>query len=196
MDFNSFLLAVLREGGLAAILIFFGKAIIKRGFDKDLESFKADLELKALEHQISYSSVYARRAEVLAELYSRLANTKRAFATLTSVIESSNDGESFAAIKERRLKEVEAAYMTFREFYDQNRLYLNSSICDDLDKVVSVFNEAASSVTTYLMMEDKLSQIEMGRQMHSSYKKITGSPLPQVMMELERQFRETLRIKD
>jgi len=197
MELWSFLLQALREIGLAGIIIVLARGIVKRFFDRDLASFKAKLNLLATEHQVSYSSVYAKRASVISELYSNLVEAEMKFTLLTAPFEPGPNSETFADKKNWRLSDAEGAYKTFREFYNKNRLYLNKSICKDLDTIIDVFDFAAVRVGTFIAVSgDWSSTQQMAAEVRESSKAITKGPLPRVKAELERQFREILRIND
>src|SRR5580658_2945735 len=62
-------------GGNAMLLLavaFLGKSLIGNFLAKDLEKFKGDLQLAAVEHQIRFSRLHDKRATVLADLYKLL----------------------------------------------------------------------------------------------------------------------------
>jgi len=188
---------ILRDGGIAAVIIFLGRMIIKQFFDRDIATFKADLARNVYEHQVSFGNVYAKRAEILSQLYSRLVEAERSFSRLTSWLESGGTGESFAEIKTRRFKESEEKYFAFREYFENNRLFLNDSIANAIDEIIRIFGEARAVTATYIQLaDDRESRIQFGSQMHECFKKITDSSLPKVKKELEHQFREILGIKD
>jgi len=62
-------------GGNATLLLvmaFLGRSLISNFLTKDVEKFKGDLQVAAMEHQIRFSELHEKRAEVLAELYKLL----------------------------------------------------------------------------------------------------------------------------
>ncbi len=167
------------------------------GHKKKLALLKSDLDKLATEHQISYTSVYAKRAELLSEVYSKLVDAERIFTALTLFMEPSEKGESFTEIKQRRLLEANSAYFVLKEFYEINRLYFNNSICKDIDKILEIFNMAISRVEVFIDVSwDEPSRRHAAEELSKSFKTITKDPLPQVKAEISRQFREILGIKD
>lgn len=62
-------------GGNAAVLLvlgFLGRSLMSSVLAKDIEKFKADLHVAAIEHEVRFSKLHEKRAEVLAELYKLL----------------------------------------------------------------------------------------------------------------------------
>ena len=87
---TSVLLAIGGSAGILVVLGFLARSVIRAWLAKDLEKFKvelkstsdtaierlkADLQRAAFEHQVRFSKLHEKRAEVIAQLYKYLAET-------------------------------------------------------------------------------------------------------------------------
>ena len=75
MDWKSIVGQVSFAGLLIAALVYLAKRISEQYFSKDLEKFKAELRTAAFEREIRIQKLHERRAEVIADLYAKLADT-------------------------------------------------------------------------------------------------------------------------
>src|SRR5215469_2732514 len=53
------------------------KAQLKASADTEIERLKVSLQMSALEHEVRFSKLHEKRAEVIAELYGRLMEISR-----------------------------------------------------------------------------------------------------------------------
>jgi hypothetical protein len=141
---QSILLAV---GGNAALLL--ALAWLARSFGsqllaKDLEKFKVslsaasseaserlkhELQMVAHEHQVRFSKLHERRAEVIANLYSLLVEAQWAGQSFVAVIELGNQPPK----QEKYVTAMNKFAEFFREF-DKNRIFLPEEVCRQLDE--------------------------------------------------------------
>lgn len=100
------------------------ESALKAKADAEIERLRHSLQMSALEHQVRFSKLHERRAEVVAELYKLL-------------LEAHSAGWNFILNNPRSPNEEDRAREKFRElcnFIDINRIYLPTPICDLLDK--------------------------------------------------------------
>ena len=147
MDFCNITLAIIRDGGIAAVVIFLGRSYIKHSFDRDLAKFRADLEHSAREHQVSFSHIYAKRAEIIADLYRKIVELDHAIFRLCGAeFPEIGTKTPIEDVKSERHDQVLNAFIKLHTAFDYNRLYLSDEIdlkLKDLDEVVwNVFTEA------------------------------------------------------
>ena len=64
---------------------------VKGKHTRDLEQLRSDLNRAALEHQVQFSKLHEKRAEVLAELYTRLVSAMWAMETAASPMQWTGD---------------------------------------------------------------------------------------------------------
>jgi hypothetical protein len=116
---------------------------LKADADLEIERLKNSLQIVAVEHQVRFSKLHEKRAEVIAELYRRLVDTfwdSRQF-IFQGYTGQPEQQEQYAAV-ERKTRE-------FFLFIETNRIYLPDRICTLLDKFVNAVREPVIGVGTY-----------------------------------------------
>ena len=124
---QSLLVAFGGNATLLLILGFVGRSVISTFLDKDVEKFEAVLQQAAVEHQVRFSKLHEKRAEVLAELYTLLVSAYWQVQEVTSPAQFGDPDrkEQYAAARN-----AVAAYFGF---FDQHRMWLPSELCDPLE---------------------------------------------------------------
>jgi hypothetical protein len=140
------------------VVAFLGRSVIGQWLNKDLERFKGDLrnsanaeleqlrsslEIAANEHSILLTRLQDRRAEVIDQLYGRLA-TAIADSKLFIAFQSSESPESdpkHVKVYERASESLN----TFRDYFDQKRVWVPEECCSKIellqDAIVQAFND-------------------------------------------------------
>jgi hypothetical protein len=119
-------------GGNATLLLvlgFLGRSVVKSVLAKDLEEFKAKLALTTVEHQVRFSTLHEKRAEVLAELYKLLVRAVREAETFAFPVEMSGEPD-------RKQKFVNAfnSNNEYLRFFDEHRIYVSTELCTSLEE--------------------------------------------------------------
>jgi hypothetical protein len=146
---------------ILAVLGFLGRSIIKRWIDKDLANYKAELELSnakdlerlradlqitAFEYQTRFASLHQERAKVLDQLYKLLSEVERNLILATRYTHlNAEDDRPWKEKKiqsEKMYKETFEATIQFETYFEKNRHYLNSELCDRIEKLVIEFVES------------------------------------------------------
>lgn len=124
---------------LLMMLAYFGRSLVDTLLTKNVAQFKAELEaasetaierlradlhIAAVEHEVRFSRLHEKRAEVLAELYRLLV----AALTETQRYSSQADGGELAEKREKYVRAINAIGEYFR-YFDHNRIYLPESLC-------------------------------------------------------------------
>lgn len=115
------------------------KAHLKTNADTEIERLKSSLQMIALEHQVRFSKLHERRAELIAELYELLLDTESV-------------ARKFIFIETRDKKEAAAAKSKVFELYDfiqKHRLYLPNSVCRSLDNFEGNLRRSVLFVSSY-----------------------------------------------
>jgi hypothetical protein len=120
------------------------RAQLKADADIEIERLKTSLQMIALEHQVRFSKLHERRAEVIGELYKLLLET-----TWTARKFIFTDMQSRAD----DLKAGIQAYELYR-FIDLNRLYLPDSVCTLLDNFDGIIRRSISRVGIWWTIEN------------------------------------------
>jgi hypothetical protein len=120
------------------------RAQLKADADIEVHRLKASLQMIALEHQVRFSKLHERRAEVIGELYRLLLET-----TWTARRFIFTDMQSGAD----DLKAGQQAYELYR-FIDLNILYLPDSVCTLLDNFDGIIRRSISRVGLWWTIEN------------------------------------------
>jgi hypothetical protein len=110
------------------------RAQLQSETQSEVEKLKAQLQITTATHQIQFTSLHARTAEAVAEVYARIVRVKNAASKYVKVMESSNDSS-----KEERRKILAGALGEFHDYYGTHRLYLteeSTKIIDQFDRTV------------------------------------------------------------
>jgi predicted metal-dependent phosphoesterase TrpH len=104
---------------------------LKADADMEIERLKNSLQMVAAEHQVRFSKLHEKRAEVIAELYKRLEDVHwhgRMF-----VLTSENNP---TPAQQEEFDKTAQQVFDLTLFVEQHRIYLPESVCVLLDKFV------------------------------------------------------------
>jgi hypothetical protein len=165
------------------------KAQLKSDADSEIERLKHSLQIAALEHQVKFSNLHERRANVIAEVYQRLVEVyeeSRKF-TLTAG-QSTNSSESF----EHYNKAYTSNYELFL-FVQPRRIYLPREVCSLLDECLQVMNRAVidANMSSKPLFSDPQMVKERGVVFRDAYIAI-AEDVPKIRELLEAEFRKIL----
>jgi hypothetical protein len=112
---------------------------LKSHSDVEIERLKTALQVTAAEHQIRFSKLHEKRAEVIAEIYKLLVQAERdglQYIYQLGKVSPEQEGQDPPAIK--RLIE-------FDSFVDVHRIYLPPNICKLLGEISAQLRGASGS---------------------------------------------------
>jgi len=138
-------------GGNAALLLvlgFLGRSLMSTILTKDLEKFKADLQVAAVEHQVRFSKLHEKRAEVLAELYKLLVAATWQTTSFANPMEWAGEPNK----KTQYVMAINAIAEYFR-FFDQHRIWLPADLCSPLEDFAKQLRTPTIGVGVYLKYE-------------------------------------------
>jgi hypothetical protein len=104
------------------------KGELKATHEKELERLRADLRIAAFRQETTFAKLHEKRAEVIAELYAKLAAVNGAMHELLSPLEL--DG---GAGRDKREKSAAEAGTNFARYYRSHQIYFDESLCNLLD---------------------------------------------------------------
>jgi hypothetical protein len=150
---------LLAFGGNATLLVVLGllfKSLLSQMLTKDLEKYKTELkadsdvaieqlksrlQITALEHQVRFSKLHEKRAEVLAELHEQIVESFfDAYQYVTRYAGSGSD--------EHYLK-VEKKIFAFNQFFELHRIYLPKHINDLIQTLTNALRTHVVAVWSY-----------------------------------------------
>jgi hypothetical protein len=195
---QTILLAIGGNTALLAVLGFLGKSLLEKLLAKDTAKFeaelkskadatitqlKSDLELKAIEHQIRYSKLHEKRATVIAELYSLLAEGLWEAESFLSPMEwvGEPDKKEKYTIALNKLAEV-------YRYFDRHRIYLPDDLCETLHEFISNIRSYCVNFGVYLPHEQNEKYWKAQQEGWDAIK----DEAPKTKKALEHEFREIL----
>jgi hypothetical protein len=152
-------------GGNAALLAtcaYLIKSLLTHRLSKDLKVFEAELQAKAngsieqlkhslevlaAEHQVRFSKLHEKRADVIAELYKLLVEAFWAAQSFVSPMEFGGEKS-----KPEKHQEAITKLREFFTFFGTHRIYLPESICKLLDKAVDDVGSHVIDFGVYVTM--------------------------------------------
>lgn len=150
----------------------------------EVERLKASLQLVATEHQIQFAKLHEKRALVIADLYPRLIETRRAAGEF--ILGDIQD-------EERSVKAQEAVWELYR-FIELNRIYLPETVCTLADKFESKLRKSvifANSYWTRIRHPTPRTEEDRNKVLIEACE-VLESELPNVLKELQVEFRKLL----
>jgi len=197
--------AVLGNAAVLAVLGFFAKALLGQLLQRDILSFqfelkakadsaieqlKSDLQIRTIEHQVRFSRLHEKRANVIADLNGL-------------VVEALWEAESFlspmqwAGEPDKREKERVAMskLVELFRYFDKHRIYLPTELCDVVDKLVTDVRMHVIRFGTYLTWDENALQEHTRKEKHEVW--MAGwdaikNQVPAVRKQLEDSFRALL----
>ncbi len=170
---------------LVGALAYLLRALFDRGLERDLERHKSELAAQLFEYQTKFSVIHEKRAEVIAELYSRLARARRELAQLTAALQPG--GQSLHAKKQQAADACNEA----AEFFNERRLYMDLKTSEKIDRILETMKSAFYDFNT-AQQEDEYKPDPSGLGVQAS--KQVRDDLPPLLRELEGQFQNILGI--
>jgi len=167
-------------GALAWII----RGVISQGFARDIEKYKAELEQQSFEHRERFSTIHQRRAEVIANLYGKIARTKSVTADLVGIFQQG--GQSLI---EKKQKAAEI-YNDMASYFYQNRLFLPKDTAAKAEKLIGTIREVLIEFDTAQMGNEEYKPDETGL-WREAYERLRDE-VPPILEELEEEFKELL----
>lgn len=144
--FDSVLVALGGNAILLAVLGYLGKSLLEKLIVRDtkrfetelqaktdiaIEQLRAQLQIEAVEHQVKFSNLHEKRAEVIARLYRLLVRALWEAESFVSPMEWAGEPS-----KEEKHKMAMSSLVSLFRYFDQNRIYLPESLCTSLEKTI------------------------------------------------------------
>ncbi len=170
----------------------------KSTMTKDIEAFKSNLQLATIEHQVRFSKLHDKRAQVIQDLYSKLV-------ALDTVIHSvlkrfQKVGE---ATLEEKVREYGRLHNELNDFFLPNRIFFSSETCRVIDDLLFLSRDINFDITTYPVdpesSEYKYGPRDLLNERHEYWEKARkafDTDVKKLMEQLEMQFRSMLGVKE
>jgi hypothetical protein len=179
---------------LLAAVAWLTKSIITHYLSKDVEAYKATLrsetEKALLEHDAIFRGLHSCRAEIIAELYSKLAVAVSATANFLSLVEWGGEPD-----KTKKYKAAMEKIVDFFMYFDRRRIFLNEELCKQIDDFVDKIRNPAIDFSMYLdePQFDPPTSREKSKALISAWKSVETN-VPKARKSLEEEFRKLLGV--
>ena len=104
---------------------------LKATADATIERLRSELQQRTIEHQVRFSKLHEKRAEVVAELYSLLVQALWDSESFLSPMQWAGDPDPKAK-HATAMNSIVAAY----QYFVKHRIYLPGHICDAFEKLI------------------------------------------------------------
>lgn len=91
---------------------------------------------KLRKQEIIFSTLHAKRADIIAELYKFLVKAKNAFA-----IAATKEEDTLLPSVDKRVRDALNAVLDFSDFYNEHRIYFNESLTLAIDAFIQPFED-------------------------------------------------------
>jgi hypothetical protein len=164
-----------------AALAWLLKFLFSSGLQRDLERYKRELDVKQFERQARFFLIHQKRAEVIAELYARLARARARIGELVAIFQPG--GQSL--IEKKKL--TAEVFNDANSYFQERRIFLQEEIAENVDLVFKAMWEALIEFDTAQRGSDEYKPDNTGLWIQS-FKRIREE-LPPLMKKMEAQFR-------
>jgi hypothetical protein len=167
------------------------RAKLKADADMEIERLKNSLQMVAVEHQVRFSKLHEKRAEVIAELYKRLGDVH--FHGQMFVLTSENNP---TPAQQEEFDKIAQKVFDLTLFIDQHRIYLPNSVCVLLDKFVGDVraNVYAAGIFGRIAYPNEQTLEQSHDAFTKGYKEFEKD-IPAARRALEKEFREMLGVE-
>lgn len=152
-----------------------------------IESFRAKLRAEGLEHEIRFARLHERRVDVVAELYEKLVDAERAFASWVSPMQEAGEPS-----KSEKGKAAGEAGNALRTFFLRNRIWLDEALCAQIADIDKRLFGTSVRYTMY-HPEDSSTRTEYLEQWQKAWHDVQDD-IPPLREAIERRFREMLGV--
>ena len=165
-----------------AALTYLLRSIWGQMLSRDLEKFKTDLRTAAFEQETRFARLHERRAEVIAELYKRLARMNQRFESYLSPLQvGDEDAHS------EKGKEAATCANDFFDYFNESRIYLDGPLCAEIAELGVKVRHAW---VDFAVPPDQ----RRGKRWLDVWNKF-GQDIPPLRQSIERRFRDMLGVE-
>jgi hypothetical protein len=164
------------------------KTRLKADSDIEIEQFKSSLQLIATEHQVRFSKLHERRADIIEELYKRLTDVY--WDGQRFVMTSENNPSPYQANEFDKMREkLSEVFM----FIEHHRILLPKSVCALLDQHFSHVNLTVYSAGIFGRVKNPSDRTaEQSNDAFEKAYKDFETEIPAARAALEDEFRKML----
>lgn len=202
---QTILLAFGGNAALLAVLGLLGKSLLDKLIVRDTRQFEADikaksdsaiehlkneLKLKTIEHQVRFSRLHEKRANVIAELYGHLVETLWEAESFLSPMQWAGEPD-----KEEKHRVAMNKLVDFFRFFDKQRIYLPEELCESLEKLALEVRSHVINFGVYVRFNEESLNDSTRNNKEKAWNEgwdAIKNQVPQARKSLEEEFRALL----
>ena len=158
MGVGEMMTAIAGSAVLFGAVAWLARSIIIHFPSKDLENFKlnlqresqqellrlqSSLQLFEFEHQVRFSRLHERRAEIISEIYRKVVELYRTAFTFVTYYQGCAKPN-----KEELLSRLWKAADEFKDYFESHRIYFTQDTCSIIDRLNEALSNACSNLAT------------------------------------------------
>jgi hypothetical protein len=203
---QTILVAIGGNTAVVAVLAFLGKTFVDKivqrdakqfemelqhKFDSAIERLKNALEIKATEHQVSFSKLHERRAETIADLYGKAVDLELAVSDFLRKYAGSDETK-----RRKRLENLWSVAKVFREYYSRRKVYFRESTCRAIDGYYKSLSDASSNLALFQQYPEVFDTTnEQSVNEWIKAMQMLSGQIPPIKAALEEDFRDILGVE-
>lgn len=142
LDWTVILSWLAASSTLFAALAWLTRSLITHFLSRDVERFKAALQLSTLEHQIRFGRLHEKQATLVAEFYEKLQRLRKGARSLCYHVDMA------ASEVNKSGQELAKLYVDAKNFFEIHQIYFSEEICT---KMTSIIDLSADISDEYLL---------------------------------------------
>jgi hypothetical protein len=169
------------------------EAALRLAGNTEIERIKSELALVASEHSILLSRLQDRRAEVIDELYGKVADAIREVASFVNVAQWSGEPS-----KDEKARLAADAYNSFVLYFDRKKVWLPTDCCAQVEELRAKMLNALVQYDVYRTVPDTAPgqvQEDKRRAWMNAHTAMTETAVPPARAALEKAMRDLLQPK-
>lgn len=159
------------------------KAQLKSASDVEVERLRSQLSITANEHNILFSKLHEKRAEVIAETYSLLRSLYEAVSEYVKPFVPVGDKP-----KEEKYQNILDAFKSFRAYYPKKQIFIPKSTTE---KINSIDLELVRAINMFVYTVEQNKSNDNFQNWTAIHDKLSG-PTTVALAELEEELRALL----
>jgi hypothetical protein len=206
MNLESVIISTLTSSALTTVIIiligYAMKSLFIHVLSLDIEKYKAELNIEleklrvelgkvTFEYQTRFASLHAKRMEKMDELHKLLVHSAEDLSNMANPVELLGDPP-----KDYLCNKAFGSGRAFRSFFEENRIYFSSEMCDKIDIYI---NDVRSTISIYRQVladqKEKQKNRNVLENWEAAWKKV-NEEIPPIKSDIESECRAILGILD
>lgn len=188
---------------IVAALTWLARSLFSQYLSRDIEKFKAKLQLEsqrelaqiqsslgiaAFEHQIRFSQLHEKRATIISELYGAIVELHKSVDNFIRFLASSSSEK-----RNSNLQKIWEAADRFKVLFEKNRIFFSEKICEKIENLNESMSKPISEIVIHLEVSRQQNWDVLGKTWGEAQKRLVEE-IPIIKTELETDFRRLLGV--